>query len=85
METKYIGVGFSVLAMVIGLALLMKPWLSYRFEKKDFVRVEFDGSYCICLPGHERDFVEDDGYEYKFIHVRMTQKQFDELAEFDGF
>lgn len=60
-------------------------WILYRFQKKDFVKVECDGSYCICLPGHEHDFVDDEDYDYKFITVRMTQKQFDELPEFDGF
>jgi hypothetical protein len=55
-------------------------------EPKRFVRIEYQGTYCICKPDEAQDMIEL-GFEdeYTVTDVFMTQQEFDALPEFMGF
>ena len=54
----------------------------YREER--FVRVTYDGSWCILEPSDAEDMIADGG-DYKTEDVYLTRDQFDALPEFTGF
>ena len=54
----------------------------YKVEK--FLRVAYDGTYCVIAPGDLVDLMgEDDGYEVNEVFI--TRDQFERMPEFDGF
>jgi len=63
-------------------------WWDALFGRREtFVRIEVDGSWCICEP-HDvpdmRDGAEGDA-TYIVTEVRMTRRQFERLPEFEGW
>lgn len=49
-----------------------------------FVRVSYDGSWCVMEPKEALEMVKDSD-EYKTMNVFMTRDQFNALPEFTGF
>lgn len=63
-------------------------WWDALFGKREtFVRVELDGSWCICEPRDVPDLKvgAEDGDTYIVTEVRMTRRQFERLPEFEGW
>jgi len=63
-------------------------WLDALFGRREtFVRVELDGSWCICEPRDVPDMTVDAeaGETYIVTEVRMTRREFERLPEFEGW
>jgi len=56
-------------------------------EKKEFARLKFDGAWCIMELDDAFDELRENenGDEYTFQKVWMTQNKFDALPEFMGW
>lgn len=91
MNTTTIGFTFSLIAILLGLITLIRPWLlekiNYYFTQTEYVKVCYDNQFVIVRPGEELSFIDDgeDLAKYRFEMVHMTQYDFDSLPEFDGF
>ncbi len=87
MDTQTIGFGFSLVGALLSIYALMRSRILYWVERREFVKVSYDGSFVIVMPGEERAFIDeaDDPSEYKIERVRMTMRQFEALPDFDGF
>lgn len=81
---QWFSIGCSTLAILMSAYALLHKQIEYRFKKRDYTKISNDGSWVIVHTGHEHDFLDDET-EYKIERVRMTEKEFDSLAEFDGF
>ena len=60
------------------------------FKTEQYVRVGFDGSWCIMTADDEADYRKDvnlygDPDEYKYEYIYLTNDQFNSLPEFAGF
>lgn len=53
--------------------------------KLRLMRIEANGTYCICKPEEVAEFTGEDPGEYKITEVWMTQAELDALPEFMGF
>lgn len=64
-------------------------WFDALFgQRETFVRVEYEGSWCIVEPHEALDIAVSAGNEvldYVITEVRMTRRQFNNLPEFEGF
>ena len=54
----------------------------YKTER--FLRVVYDGTYCLIEPGDLTDLMGDEG-GYEVEEVFITRDQFDRVPEFQGF
>jgi len=68
--------------MVIGL-----PFDRQGNERKQFVRISLDGTYCIMTPAEGEQFLREAEYpdDYTVADVWMSQAEFDAMPEFAGF
>ena len=58
----------------------------YKTER--FVRLVYDGSWCVMEPDDAKDMIADgiaEGEEYQAEDVFLTRDQFGALPEFSGF
>ena len=55
----------------------------YKIER--FVRLIYDGNWCVMTPDDAADTIADSNDEYQIEDVFLTPDQFDALPEFSGF
>lgn len=55
----------------------------YKFEP--FVRVEYDGTFCVMEPHEAEAMVADGGGEYTTSDIQLTRDQFNNMKDFEGF
>lgn len=55
----------------------------YKTER--FVRVMYDGSWCVMEPDDAEDMIAESGEEYQTEDVFLTRDQFERMPEFQGF
>lgn len=57
------------------------------FKQERFVRLKYDGSWCVMEPDDAQDTIGDApiGVEYEVEDVFLTRDQFEALPEFAGF
>lgn len=62
-------------------------WDALFGKLETFVRIEVDGSWCICEPHDAPDMREgaEDDATYIVTKVSMTRRQFERLPEFEGW
>jgi hypothetical protein len=54
--------------------------------RKRYVRITLDGSHCIDRPDAVADVIgDDDPQNYTLTDVYLSEREFDDLPEFDGF
>lgn len=87
MDAQAIGFGFSLVGMLLSIYAMLRTRILYWVERREFVKLTYDGSWVIVMPGEEKSFIEesDDPSEYTVERVWMTMRQFEHLPEFDGF
>lgn len=87
MDAQTIGFGFSLVGMLLSIYAMLRHRILHWVERRDFVKITYDGSWVIVRPGEEAAFIDeaDDPSEYKIERVRMTMRQFESIPEFDGF
>lgn len=87
MDAKTIGFGCSLVGALLSLYALLRHRILYFVERREFVKITYDGSWVIVMPGDEQAFVDeaDDPSEYNIERVRMTMRQFEALPDFNGF
>jgi len=61
-----------------------------EYRQQKYIRLEYDGTYCIMTPDDAMDYMDDceyekDAGEYKYEEIYLTQDQFEKLPEFQGF
>jgi hypothetical protein len=55
------------------------------FKTERFLRVEYDGSWCVMEPMEASDLIGSGNGEYTTEQVFLTRDQFEKLPEFAGF
>jgi len=54
-------------------------------EIKEYIRVYCNGSSVVVPPEDADNYQDGDGYEYEKTKVFMTEDQYKNLPEFEGF
>ena len=57
------------------------------FKTERFVRVGYDGTWCVMEPGEAFQMIEDSEQpeDYEVEYISLTRDQFEKLADFTGF
>lgn len=65
----------------------MLQWMVDRYVKREYIRVELDGSVAIVAPIEACEYLaqSDDAELYKVSSVFMTKNKFESVEEFLGF
>lgn len=50
-----------------------------------FIRINYQGSYCIIEPRDLNDMLDEGDEDYTIEEIYMTRRKFNNLPEFDGF